>query len=119
MYNFHYKDQFLIRYAGWTLKGYPNNSKVLDTLLLVMEDVPLISVYPNIAYLISVCFQLFGGLLIALESLPVWISWLKFLSFIRYAMEVHITRVSLNIIGHYRVLVCREQCSNGQGRGNA
>ena len=37
----------------------------------------------------NICFQLFGGQLIALESLPAWISWLKFLSFIRYTIEVH------------------------------
>ena len=32
--------------------------------------------------------QLFGGLLIALESLPPWVQWLKYFSFIRYGIEV-------------------------------
>ncbi len=32
--------------------------------------------------------QLFGGLLVALQSLPGWIEWMKFLSFIRYSIEV-------------------------------
>ena len=34
--------------------------------------------------------QLFGGLLITLESLPAWIGWMKYLSFVRYIMEVSI-----------------------------
>lgn len=32
--------------------------------------------------------QLFGGLLIALDSLPEWIGWFKYLSFMRYGIEV-------------------------------
>ena len=34
--------------------------------------------------------QLFGGFLIALESLPNWLHWLKYASFFRYATEVSI-----------------------------
>ena len=34
------------------------------------------------------CVQLFGGLLVALNSLPSWIGWMKYISFIRYATEV-------------------------------
>lgn len=32
--------------------------------------------------------QLFGGFFIALDSLPVWVSWLKWLSIFRYGVEV-------------------------------
>ena len=32
--------------------------------------------------------QLFAGLLVSLESLPVWVSWFQYLSFMRYATEV-------------------------------
>lgn len=40
--------------------------------------------------LIAVLFvvsMLFGGLLITLQSLPTWIHWMKYLSFVRYIME--------------------------------
>ena len=33
-------------------------------------------------------FQLFGGFLIALDSLPGWIRWMKYLSLFRYSVEV-------------------------------
>ena len=32
--------------------------------------------------------QLFGGLFISLDSLPVWLQWLKYLSVFRYGVEV-------------------------------
>ena len=37
------------------------------------------------------CLQLFGGFLIALDSLPGWIHWMKYLSLFRYAIEVKST----------------------------
>ncbi len=36
----------------------------------------------------NLTFQQFGGVLIALESLPDWIGWLQCVSFLRYAVEV-------------------------------
>jgi len=33
-------------------------------------------------------FQLFGGFLIGLSSLPEWIQWMKYISLFRYAIEV-------------------------------
>ena len=33
-------------------------------------------------------FQLFGGFLLTLDSLPVYIRWLQYLSLFRYAVEV-------------------------------
>ena len=36
----------------------------------------------------DVIMQLFGGFLISLDSLPVYVSWLKYLSIFRYATEV-------------------------------
>ncbi len=36
----------------------------------------------------NLTFQQFGGVLIALESLPDWIGWLQYVSFLRYAVEV-------------------------------
>ena len=35
--------------------------------------------------------QLFGGFLIGLSSLPVWINWMKYISIFRYAIEVSST----------------------------
>lgn len=40
--------------------------------------------------------QLFGGLLIALESLPPWVQWLKYFSFIRYGIEVSYMYTNIN-----------------------
>lgn len=39
--------------------------------------------------------QLFGGFLIALQSLPNWLQWLKYASFFRYATEVGINDFSV------------------------
>ena len=60
--------------------------------------------------------QLFGGLLIALESLPSWISWMKYLSFVRYSLEVRVcvcvlynrpfpTITNYDVIGRWSVRV--------------
>lgn len=38
-----------------------------------------------------VCLQLFGGFLVSLNSLPVWLRWLKYLSLFRYSIEVSAT----------------------------
>ncbi len=32
--------------------------------------------------------QLFGGFFIALDSLPIWVQWVKWLSIFRYGVEV-------------------------------
>ena len=52
-----------------------------------------------LAMILLCMFQLFGGLLIALESLPPWVQWLKYLSFIRYGIEVSFTCVKLVYLG--------------------
>ena len=37
---------------------------------------------------VGVFAKLFAGLLISLDSLPVWVSWLQNFSFMKYATEV-------------------------------
>ena len=38
----------------------------------------------------SLVYKIFGGVLIGLNSLPLWIRWMKYISIFRYSLEVHI-----------------------------
>ena len=40
-------------------------------------------------FIMSLSYQLFAGLLISLDSLPVWVSWVQHISFIQYGVEVN------------------------------
>ena len=43
--------------------------------------------------------QLFGGFFIALDSLPVWLRWIKYLSLFRYALEASSMAVCVSVFG--------------------
>ena len=47
----------------------------------------------HINFFTVIFLQLFAGFLIALSSLPEWISWIKYLSLFKYSLEV---RTELN-----------------------
>ena len=65
-------------------------ANLLIALCFVLQMVSLLWIF-GFRYDFSfydVIMQLFGGFLISLDSLPVYVSWLKYLSIFRYATEV-------------------------------
>lgn len=64
------------------------NLFIAMTFVLSMVCIRITNVCNDYAFYFIV--QLFGGFLIALQSLPNWLQWFKYASFFRYATEVGI-----------------------------
>ena len=55
--------------------------------MLISAMITNVDAAPKVAPAVVVLFLMFSGYFLNDESIPVWLSWLKYLSFIRYAFQ--------------------------------
>ena len=80
-----------IMYAYSSLTSVTAVATLLSALTFVLSMVVTLipcSIQPGHIHVHPHFVQLFGGFFIALDSLPVWLRWIKYLSLFRYGLEV-------------------------------
>ena len=86
-------------------------ANLLVALVFILYMVSMLAYHTsNMNFLLHL--QLFGGFIIGLTSLPLWIQWMKYLSIFRYAIEVDHPCVHVNADAAVIVLLINVTLTN-------